>query len=342
VADQLVVSVVIPTHQRREALRRALSSLSRQTVARDSYEVIVSVDRSTDGTREMVEAFAAPYPLRVVACPGPGRAAACNAGLELVRGEAVIVLDDDMEVIPEFIECHRRHHRRGSRLCVLGAVPVRLDSDSPLAARYVAAKFAAHLTNLAEPDHVFVPRDFYSGNTSLRSEVMREVGGFDESFAVYGNEDVELSVRLRAAGVSLRYDPAALAHQEYDKDLRALARDTREKGRSAVMLARAHPEIFDALRLSAPRDASRPWLVARAVLLYVTRHWRRADTAVFALARVLERAGLWREPLFYRALLDYAFWAGVDSALCASADRGELERLAVELHRGPVDLLLHR
>jgi hypothetical protein len=52
--------------------------------------------------------------------------------------------------------------------------------------------------------------------------------------------------------------------------------------------------------------------------------------------------GLWRSPLFYRAVLDYAFWAGVDRELRESTCEGDLERLARELRRGPIDLLLHR
>jgi GT2 family glycosyltransferase len=253
----------------------------------------------------------------------------------------VIVLDDDMETVEGFVELHRRHHPAGSRLCVLGAVPVRLNGASPRAARYVKEKFDLHLARLEDREHLNLPRSFYTGNASLRAEVLREVGGFDESFAAYGNEDVELSLRLRAAGVELRFDPEALAHQEYGKDLRGLLRDTYEKGRTAVMLARRHPETFEKLRLAAPRDSSRPWLAVRAALLGLTR--RRASTRAgfFKLMAVLERIGLWRQPRFYRAALDYAFWAGADAELRNANDDGELARLATELRRGPVDLLLH-
>jgi glycosyltransferase involved in cell wall biosynthesis len=342
-ADQPLVSVVIPTHQRRQRVHRALASLARQTAPSDSFEAVVSIDGSTDGTREMLADFPAPFAVRVADGSQRSRAAARNAALELVRGEIVIVLDDDMEVVPEFVERHRRHHPPGSRVCVLGAVPVRLSGASPRAARYVAAKFDAHLANIARPGHAFAPRDFYSGNASLRTEVLAEVGGFDASFAAYGNEDVELSLRLREAGVEVRYDPEALAHQEYDKDLRGLARDTLEKGGTTVLLARAHPGAFGALRLASPEDASRPWLAARAVLLWATRLRSGVTDSAIAVGAWLERFGLWRQPLFYRALLDYAFWAGVEAELRRSTDEeGELARLAAELHRGPIDLLLHR
>lgn len=336
------VSVVIPSHQRREALRRALLALSKQTADAASYEVIVSVDGSSDGSEEMARSFEAPYELRVTAGPPRGRAAACNAAIESARGEVLIVLDDDMQPAPAFVERHLAHHPPGSRLCVMGAVPIELDASSPHAARYTREKFNDHLARLAEPGHDFVPRDFYSGNASLRTEEMRAVGGFSESFTVYGNEDIDLSLRLQAAGVELRYDAEALAQQEYDKDLTALAADTVAKGRTTVQLARSHPDVFAQLRLATPWDGSRPWLAARSLLLCLTRRSDAVRRIALWKAVLLERVGFWRQPLFYRAVLDYAFWAGAEAELRESSPEGELQRLAEELRRGPIDLLLHR
>jgi GT2 family glycosyltransferase len=337
------VSVIVPTHQRREALRRVLESLREQSVEPASYEVVVSTDACEDGSEAMIDGLSTPYGLRRVDPDGRGRAAACNAAIALARGEVLIILDDDMQVVPEFVERHRSHHPPGSRRCVLGAVPVELGPGSPRAARYVKEKFDLHLARLAtDAEHLNLPRSFYSGNASLRAEVMREVGGFDESFGIYGNEDVELALRLRAAGVELAYDPAALARQEYGKDLVGLQRDTLAKGRTTVLLARGHPEVFGDLRLATPDDGSRPWLAARSLLLWATRRLPATASAVFAATSAMERLGAWRSPLFYRAVLDYAFWAGVDAALAESDDRGELAGLARELRHGPIHLLLHR
>jgi GT2 family glycosyltransferase len=342
VAETPVVSVLIPTHQRRQAVRRALLALAEQTDPTGSYEAIVSIDGSSDGTEEMLAGLELPYELQVTSGPARGRAAACNSGLALARGQILIVLDDDMQPAPGFVASHRTHHPAGSRRCALGAVPIELDGSSPRAARYVAAKFNSHLERLAEPGHEFAPRDFYSGNASLRTEVMREVGGFNESFSVYGNEDVDLWLRLRAAGIGLLYEPAALARQEYDKGLRALCADTIQKGRTTVILARLHPEVFASLRLARPWDNSRPWIVVRSLLLALSRRAGAAPGAAFALAAALEQLGAWRQPLFYRAVLDFAFWAGVEAELRESNPEGELRTLAEELHRGPIDLLLHR
>jgi GT2 family glycosyltransferase len=341
-AEPPAVSVVIPTHQRREALRTVLESLSRQSVDSGSYEVVVSVDASTDGTLEMLEGLSVPYDLRWVSPEGRGRAAAVNAAVAAARGEVAIVLDDDMRVVAEFVERHRSHHPAGSRRCVLGAVPVELERGCTHAARYVKDRFDLHLSRLSDPEHLALPRSFFTGNASLRTEVMREVGGFDDSFGIYGNEDVELALRLRKAGVELGYDPEALAYQSYDKDLTGLQRDTLAKGRTTVQLARSHPEVFPSLRLADPDDSSRPWLAVRAVLLWMTRRAAGTSAAVFALFSLLERLGGWRLPLFYRPVLDYAFWAGVDAALRESDEGEDLSNLAGKLQRGPISLLLHR
>jgi GT2 family glycosyltransferase len=341
-AEAPFVSVVIPTHQRREELRRALEALRAQTAAPESYEVVVALDACADGTAEMLDGFEAPYELRRVSAERRGRAAACNAAIAAARGEVLVILDDDMEATPELVERHRAHHPPATRRCVLGAVPVELDGTSSHAARYVKEKFDRHLSRLSDPAHLALPRSFYTGNASLRAEVMRAVGCFDECFGIYGNEDVELALRLRRSGVELAYDPQALARQRYTKDLGGLQRDTLEKGRTTVLLARGHPQVFGDLRLAMPYDNSRPWLALRAVLLWATRRAPVTSRAVFAVASLLERAGLWRWPLFYRAALDYAFWAGVEAALREQDDEGELGRLAGDLERGPIDLLLHR
>jgi len=54
-SDYPFVSVIIPTYNRREILKKCLSALLAQTYPHDRYEIIVIDDGSTDGTREMIE-----------------------------------------------------------------------------------------------------------------------------------------------------------------------------------------------------------------------------------------------------------------------------------------------
>jgi GT2 family glycosyltransferase len=338
-----LITVVIPTHQRRDSLLRALAALARQdAVSAESIEVVVSIDRSTDGTAGAVEAFDAPYALRSVSGAGPGRAAACNAGIAAARADVILFLDDDMEPTPSCLARHLSQHPPRSRLCVMGAVPVRLDESSAPVEQYVAAKFDVHLAKLARSDHSFVLRDFYSGNASIRKDVLEEAGGFNESFTLYGNEDLELSVRLRAADVGLRYDAQAAAYQRYTKSFGDLARDTVEKGRTAVLLASTHPNTFADLQLAQFGARSTLWRTVRSPMLAAARRWPRSVTVALRVTQRLERAGAWKGPVFYAFVLDYFYWAGVGAALADFAPSGALGVLTTELRRGPLGLLLHR
>jgi GT2 family glycosyltransferase len=315
------ISVVIPTYRRCASVQRALQALARQTVPADEYEVIASIDGSEDGTREMVARFSAPYRLRALWQPNRGRAAACNAGIGAACGEVLVLLDDDMEPMPEFLAAHRREHPKGSRLGALGAVPIADPSSSPVV-RYIGTKFNRHLEKLADPGYGITFRDFYSGNFSIRRDVLLEVGVFDEAFKIYGNEDGELALRLLGAGVRLVYSPEALARQHYTKGFAGLARDNIAKGHTAVLLARKYPNTFRDLKLSTYHQGSRKWRLLRAALLLLSRWWGKTPDMVIGLMEWLE----WRRPtqldLYYGLALDYCYWLGARSALRVQRDAG--------------------
>jgi GT2 family glycosyltransferase len=308
-------SVVVPTYQRRESVRRLLEALAHQTLPPDQFEVIISVDGSDDGTREMVETLAMPYRLVGLWQPNRGRAAACNAGLRASEGELVVLLDDDMEPAPGFLAAHLEAHARGVRLGVVGAAPVLIEPMSPPIVDYIGSKFNRHLETLSEPGHQFRLRDFYSGNFSIPRQTLLDVGGLDEAFTEYGNEDLELSHRLAAAGVHLVFSPDAVARQHYTKEFPALARDNLAKGRTAVLLASKHAETLAQLKLSGYHDVSPRWRMVRAALLASTRVWRGTMDVAMRFMGWLERRRPARMRSYYYYALDYFYWVGARDAL---------------------------
>jgi GT2 family glycosyltransferase len=308
-------SIVIPTYQRCAALQRALTALARQTVPGDRYEVLVCVDGSDDGTRQMAASFPAPCEIRTLWQEHRGRATAANAGIRAARGDLLILLDDDMEPDPGFLAAHLRAHAGSPRIGVLGAVPIVIDRAAPPVLRYVGAKFNGHLETLARPGYRLLLTDFYTGNFSIARETLIEVGEFDEDFTLYGNEDLELFVRLRRAGVRIVYDPQARARQYYSKDFRALARDTRDKGHTAVLLARKHADTVLDLRLAAYRRGPLAWRAARALLIRASRRGRAIPDHVVRMVGWLEWSRLPGLRLGYKAALDYFYWLGATSAL---------------------------
>ena len=316
------VSVVIPTYRRRDALLRLLTALGTQTLPHDEYEAIVVVDGSDDGTAEAAEALSVPYALRVHAQENRGRSAARNVGIGMAQGELVVMLDDDMEPTPALLDVHLRAHVGDEALAVMGAVPVVMRERMSAPEEWIGSKFNRHLERLAASGAPLALRDFYGGNLSVRRDVLTRVRGFDESYTRYGNEDLELSLRLTAAGVRLVYEPSAIAFQSYDKDFAGLAADTVSKGRTAVLLACTHPEARRHLKLgSAERDPLVRRLIVGALLLAT----RMAPSVRRAVVRGMDALGDSHRALalrLYAPVLDYLYWCGVREAERGSDDEG--------------------
>lgn len=316
-----LISVVIPTYQRRAETERALTALARQTLPASSYEVIVSIDGSDDGTREMVAAFEAPYPLRAVCRANQGRAGACNAGIRSARGELIVLLDDDMEPAPGLLAAHQRAHGAAPARAVIGAAPVVPHAPAPPIAEYIRAGFERRLAKLAQPGYPIQFNEVYTGNFSIRRGTLLDVGAFDGAFRYYGHEDYELAVRLLRAGVQLVYSAEALAHHHYNKGFAAVAHDSIGRGRNDVLFAAKHPEIRAQLRLSRGARWTAPRLLLRRALVAVSGRVRSLPRWMVLLVEWLERRRASRLDAYYDFALDYFYWLGVQQAVRETSAR---------------------
>lgn len=233
---------VVPTYRRREALARLLAGIAAQLgdpAARAGFDVLVVVDGSTDGTRELVAALDYPVPLAAVWQPNAGLAAARNRGLAAARGEIVWFLDDDMTPADGLVARHRAAHAGGAERLVVG--PCLPPPGRPVlaAVRHWAERQYAEL---AAAGAVRDARYFSAANTSGPARLWRGAGGFDERLRGWGGEDYELGLRLLRAGVEIAYDPEALAWHEQVRTVAAFCRDCRDQGRNAVRIAELHPD----------------------------------------------------------------------------------------------------
>lgn len=102
VAGALLVSVVIPTHNRPELLARAIESVRRQT--HEQLEIIVVDDGSRDDTRRVVETFADARIRYLRHETSRGGGAARNTGVLAATGQFIAFLDDDDEWLPNKTE----------------------------------------------------------------------------------------------------------------------------------------------------------------------------------------------------------------------------------------------
>ena len=234
------VTVVIPTHNRREHVLRILPVLRGQECSGD-LDIIVSCDRCTDGTKEAVQARFGTE-VRVLDATAPGQTGACNTGALAAREGILVFLDDDMEPRDGFLEAHLQAHLRhdGTPTAVIGySQPVVSDHATALQMR-LAAELEGFFQAMSEPTHQFSPMDLTGANFSLPRWLLLSLGGFNETYTFQRN-DFELATRLMEADVRFVFEISAhsLIHMDLEDD-KMLARMP-ERARNELRLLTEHP-----------------------------------------------------------------------------------------------------
>ncbi len=115
------VSVILPFHNAALTLGKSLGSLAAQTY-RD-FELVAVDDRSTDGSRALLNAWIDEHRLcavTVVDGPGIGPAGARNAGIAAATGDIVAFLDDDDWWMPEKLAAVVPAHTAGADIVCHG------------------------------------------------------------------------------------------------------------------------------------------------------------------------------------------------------------------------------
>ena len=239
-SDPPSFSIVVPTFQRREVVRDAVTALCKVDYA-GSLELIVVVDGSTDGTAEAVREIACPFPVEVVEQPNTGAARARNRGAQVATGDILLFLDDDMMAAPDLIGQHARSHQKGAD-AVLGHIP--LDPQSPptflAEGAGIWAEDRARALRSGKPLDLF---DLLTGQLSVRRSLFEALGGFDERFTAggsFGDEDLDFGVRLLERA-RVEFNPDAVSHQRYVVTPSRCMEQWRDAGRADVAFARKHP-----------------------------------------------------------------------------------------------------
>jgi peptidoglycan/xylan/chitin deacetylase (PgdA/CDA1 family)/GT2 family glycosyltransferase len=238
------LTVSICSYQRRDQLVEQLESVA-SLVKEDpeawaGAEVLVVLDGSTDGSGEAVENLDIGLPLRVHWQPNGGLASARNAALERAQGEIVWLLDDDLIPARGTVTRHRRHHEAGPPSLLLGPCEIPPDRLVPQSVR---AWWDERHRALALTGRVERFDEVGMANVSCPVALLREVGGFDESFVAYGMEDNEIGARLLASGAEFHFDADAVAWHHMTVTEAQTFRRERSIGIGSAALARAHPEL---------------------------------------------------------------------------------------------------
>jgi len=204
--------VVVVNWNRRELLRACLDSLVRQADA--SFEIIVVDNGSTDGSADVA---ASQFGARVIRnAENRGFCAANNQGIAAARGEFIALLNNDAEAEPGWLAAlHRACSKRPDAGMAASKVlvwedPRRIDKAGhlifPDGQNRGRGSGAVDEGQFDGEEEALWP----DGCAAMyRSEMLRQIGGFDEDFFAYG-DDAELGLRARIAGWACIYAPDAV------------------------------------------------------------------------------------------------------------------------------------
>jgi len=232
------VSVVIPTYNQRDVLKKALECLFQQDYPKDRYEIIVVDDGSTDGTKEMINSLFPPCRLVYLRQNRKGPHIARNLGIKNAWGKIVIFIDSDIFVPPNFINEHMRFHRRFKDVVVSGPT-VRTDNLKDVFKDIKKRKFRESLA--------WSGPSLITSNLSVKREFLLKVGGFDEDFVGMGWHDWELGLRLKKLGLKVKRNVEAIVYHYNRKrklsDIPSLCEKGKERGINAVLYYKKHPGL---------------------------------------------------------------------------------------------------
>lgn len=216
--DEPLASIVIPVHNHFAHTLACLRAIS-ANASGIPFEIIVVDDASTDETALRLGGIDG---LRVVTLKqNGGFIAACNAGAEQARGDWLIFLNNDTIVQPDWLDALIGTFTEHPSAGLVGAKLVYPDGRLQEAGAIVFADGSGWNCGRFEdpraPAWNFVREvDYCSGAAiAIARELFAQLDGFDPHFTPAYYEDTDLAMKVRAFGLRVLYQPAALVvHHE--------------------------------------------------------------------------------------------------------------------------------
>ena len=213
------VSIIIPTHNRKEKLMKLLNSILSSKYPQKKLEVIVVDDASTDGTYEEIKRrFPA---VKVIRNPKElFLANSRNIGIRNASGKYLFLIDDDGLVtkttLQRMVNFMEKHPEIG------GANPIiLLYSTKKVWTIGVKVNMFTTIvsTNKSIPKGNYV--EFLSGHCMIfRKEVLDVIGGFNPLFPLE-REDLDISIRIKRRGYRLGICKNAIVYHDIAPSKRA-------------------------------------------------------------------------------------------------------------------------
>ena len=216
--DAPVVSIIIPVFNQLQVTLACLKSIQRNT-SQVTYEVILIDDCSDAQTQRSLERVTG---LRLYRNDrNRGFLENCNLGAAAARGDYLLFLNNDTEVMPGWLEAMLRIFKERSDAGLVGAKLVYPDGRLQEAGGIIWCDASGanygKWDNPDKPQYNYVREvDYCSGACILTPKsLFDELGGFDRSLAPAYYEDTDYAFQVREAGRKVYYQPfATVVHHE--------------------------------------------------------------------------------------------------------------------------------
>ncbi len=243
------VSLIIPTHNRRDELAELLSCLEKQTLPRNQFEIIVVDDGSDDDTltclKNLVNKGKNNLYFFYQKNMGPG--AARNQAMLMARAPVFAFTDTDCRPFPSWLEELLRMFSEKDVGAVGGAEEIQAGDSALMHAIHfcMTSSFTTGGMRGKKGRKLarYYPRTF---NMAISRKAFRETGGFKP---LYHGEDIELSFRIKKAGFNICYNEDAKVYHKRRCSIKQFFFQVLAMGEARVTLASLHPEMLETLHV---------------------------------------------------------------------------------------------
>jgi len=211
------ISIVIPVSNNWELTYTCLQSVYEHTVG--SYEIIVFNDNSTDATPNPLASIAG---LRVITKDSKEAAVnACKQATEVATGDYILLLNNDIEVGPGWLEALLDPFRDTST-GIVGAKFVYpdgiLEASGGITWRDGTGCNYGHGDDPNLPQYCYKKAvDYCSGACLIvPRKLWEEIGGFDPRYDPAHYDDIDLCFTVRSMGYNVIYQPRAVVTHHGD------------------------------------------------------------------------------------------------------------------------------
>ena len=235
-----MISIIIPTHRRKEILKKCLERFLEIDQEID-FEILVIEDGARDAEAIMND-FSS-LNIRYFSQEKKGQGAARNLGIDKSRGDILLFIGDDILVEKNFLSEHKKFHElhKEANLACIGPSKFHSSFESRFSRWLEEYGFQFDFKKLEKGREADFWH-FYTSNISLKKEILG-MEKFDEDFSHYGFEDIELGFRLKKKkNLKIHFIPEAKAthfHKITEEDFYERVKSC---ARSAKIFADKHPD----------------------------------------------------------------------------------------------------